>query len=218
MKHLILSGPTHHPKLGYAYRTYRPVGLTCPSECPFLNNGCYAQSGPSAIHQARAKDQERSLTTEFRRLPRGALIRHMVSGDLFENDQVDREVVDEIKKAHRSRPDVQGWGYTHGWRRLNAASLNLSNLTYNASCERPQDVQLALQAGWPAVMVVPSEHPKRKDYGDFTAVVCPNQTVGITCDRCGLCAKRDRRVGGKPLVVAFRAHGSRRKKAEEQLR
>jgi hypothetical protein len=218
MKNIILSGLKFHPKLGYAYRTYRPVGLTCPSECPFLNNGCYAQSGPTAIHQNRAEGKSLPLVNAFKKLMRGALVRHMVSGDLFINDEADQEAIEEIKAAHKARPDVRGWSYTHGWRRLDAASLNLSNLTYNASCETPEDVKLALQSGWPAVMVVSENHPKRQDYGEFVAVVCPNQTADITCDRCQLCLKKDRKISGKPLVIAFRVHGARRKAAEKQLK
>lgn len=142
----------------------------------------------------------------------------MVSGDLFEGDQPDLEAVEELREAHQARPDVRGWGYTHGWRRLDPYRLNLPNLTYNASCETPEQVRQALAAGWPAVLVVPSDHPKRLTYEGFEAVVCPNQTTGVTCDRCGLCAKRERSRSGRPLVVAFRAHGSRKNAVNQKLK
>lgn len=169
------------------------------------------------MHQKRAVGVGVSLQAAFARLPKGALVRHMVSGDLFQGDQPDLEAVEELRQAHRSRPDVRGWGYTHGWRRLDPYRLNLDNLTYNASCETPAEVRQALSAGWPAVLVVPADHPKRRSYEGFEVAVCPNQTVGITCDRCGLCAKRERSLGGRPLVVAFRAHGAQRKRATQAI-
>jgi hypothetical protein len=213
--HLLRSKPPQ--KLGFVFRTYRPVGLTCPSECPLLGNGCYAQSGPTSLHQRRAVGGRVSLREAFRQLPHGARVRHLVSGDLFQDDRPDLEAVAELREAHQARPDVQGWGYTHGWRRLDPYRLNLDNLTFNASCETEAEVRQALARGWPAVMVVPSDHPKRRAYEGFEAVVCPNQTVGLTCDRCGLCLERDRSRDGRPLVVAFRVHGAQRKRATQAV-
>lgn len=215
---LKLAKPSLHPKLGLVWRTYRPVGLTCPRECPLLNNGCYAQNGPTAWHAQRSQTQETQLTQAFLALPYRSAVRHLVSGDLFRENQPDTALIEDIRRAHRKRPDVQGWGYTHGWRRLSAQELNQPNLTFNASCERPEQVEQALDRGWPAVMVVPHDHPKRQDYGAFVSVVCPNQTQpSITCDRCRLCWKADRKLQGKPLVVAFRAHGARKRAVEQRL-
>lgn len=154
---------------------------------------------------------------EFKTLPHGAMVRHLVSGDLFYNDEPDSKHIEAIRRAHKRHPHVRGWGYTHGWRRLDADTLNLPNLTFNASCETIADVEQALEQGWPATLVVPEDHPKVVKHDKFTVVVCPNQTIGITCDRCRLCLKKDRKLRGKPMVVGFRAHGSRKKRVAEVL-
>ena len=208
-----------HPKLGRAYRTYRPVGTTCPSECPLLNNGCYAQNGPVAMHSSRSATAPDNWKDKLLQLPPGSKIRYMVSGDLFTDDRPDWGTISGILEVHSNRKDLKGWSYTHGWRRLDASMLNsLPNLTVNASTESLDDALRALTNGWPTVMVVPSGFPKRVEYDQVAVLVCPNQTnPEVTCDRCMLCFKKGRRLNGKPLVIAFRAHGTRKRKLDSIL-
>ena len=216
---MLVAGNDFHPKLGHAYRTYRQVGTTCPSECPLLNNGCYAQNGPTKIHSSRSATIKEDWKAKLLKLPSGSKVRYMVSGDLFVNDQPDWETISAILEVHTRRRDLKGWTYTHGWRRLDASLLNsLPNLTVNASTESLDDALRASSNGWPTVMVVPSSFPKRVEYDQVTVLVCPNQTnPQVTCDKCMLCFKKGRKLNGKPMVIAFRAHGARKRKLDSLL-
>lgn len=216
---MLVAGNDFHPKLGHVYRTYRPVGTTCPSECPLFNNGCYAQNGPTGIHASRSATVQEDWKAKLLKLPAGAKVRYMVSGDLFSNDQPDWATISAILEVHARRRDLKGWTYTHGWRRLDAALLNAHpNLTVNASTESLEDALRASSNGWPTVMVVPSGFPKRVEYDQAVVLVCPNQSnPQVTCDRCMLCFKKERRLNGKALIVGFRAHGNRKRAVDGLL-
>ena len=73
--------------------TYRKVGDTCPSECQFLNNGCYAQKGHVAIQQRRHKTLKSDLLSVLLAVSFASNlnipVRLNVSGDFFLNDKVD---------------------------------------------------------------------------------------------------------------------------------
>lgn len=172
------------------------------------------------MHAQRSQTQDCDLKEQFRRLPRRAFVRHHVSGDVFLGDQPDTDYIQTLKEAHELRPDVVGLGYTHGWRRLNPEDLNTPGLTFNASCEAPSEVTEALLRGWEAVLVVEHDAPKFRALEGFSVAVCPQQldkTGQVTCDTCRLCARKDRRHKGQPLVVGFRAHGARFKAVDRVL-
>lgn len=207
------------------YATYRPVTRTvvdnkaidgtCPSECKLLTI-CYANSGMVGIQQGNAKLREDNVTDWIKELPENGIVRHLVSGDLFSNDKVDTDYIGETQAGHNARPDVRGYGYTHGWVRLDADKLNaLSNLNFNASCDTHEDIEKATDAGWDAVTVVGQDVPNVTYFDKFKQVVCPNQTADLTCEKCMLCARKDRKDHrGLPVVVAFKAHGSMKKRVE----
>ena len=52
MKAVITVEKSNNKKTGIVSATYAPI-FTCPTTCPFLNSGCYAQSGPTALHLNR---------------------------------------------------------------------------------------------------------------------------------------------------------------------
>jgi hypothetical protein len=131
-----------HPKLGRAYRTYRPVGVTCPSECPLLNNGCYAQNGPVAMHSSRSATAPDDWKDKLLQLPPGSKVRYMVSGDLFTDDQPDWDTISGILEVHSNRKDLKGWSYTHGWRRLDASQSRVI-----LALPVPRDLQVHLAEG-----------------------------------------------------------------------
>jgi hypothetical protein len=93
--------------------------------------------------------------------------------------------------------------YSHAWRDLEPDVA--PGVTVNASCESAADIETAAAAGWPTTVVDPG--------GDDTligqtiagrkVVQCPQQTRGLTCEDCRLCARPNRRS-----TVAFVVHGS----------
>lgn len=166
--------------------TMRPVGPTCPSECRFLNHGCYAQKGMVRIHQARATkvsgDLQALMATDTR------LIRHHVSGDFFLDNRLDTDYLNEVIEFHRANPDMQGWAYTHGWRRISDAGYDPKRLPKNfaliASVDSRVEMREAQALGWRTASVA-NDWSERID-GD---VKCPaqlsdNRTV---CSNCRLC-------------------------------
>lgn len=188
--------------------TYRMVGDTCPSSCKLLNNGCYAQKGKVLFHQkkAPADANDGAVLLEFiRGLTPKHKLRHNVSGDLFVGDEPDEAYITALVQGHSERPDVVGWGYTHGWKKLDATRLRLPNLVINASCDNLDDLRAAREAGWAQVIVLEKgEHRRRlKLADDVDVVVCPQQTSGgkIGCTDCGLCWRGDRK-----FAIGFLRH------------
>lgn len=218
----VTKNPTGNTKLTGGsllfYATYRAVGYSCPTTCTLLNNGCYAQSGNVAIHQrdAVSEDDGTVYLAALERMPHGALMRLHVSGDVMTNEgrngsmTVDVAYLDAIIEGAKRRPDMTFYGYTHAWRLIDRARFSFpANLTLNASCDTQSDVDEARALGWDTTTVVPWD-TQGKRFG--ATVVCPNQTVGLTCDKCKLCFKSNR-----PLTVAFRAHGVSAKRISQNM-
>jgi hypothetical protein len=199
------------------YATYRAVGYTCPTTCTLLNAGCYAQGGNVAL-QMRGRygmDDGAIHHAAVMALPRGAFVRLHVSGDVMlpadgnGSDTVDTAYLSAIVNAAHARPDVTFYGYTHAWRMVDRAAFVWPvNLTLNASCDTSEDVRAARAAGWQTTTVVASDTSYRRS-GD--TVVCPNQTVGLSCYDCKLCMR------SRPMTVAFKAHGSGTRKVDRGL-
>lgn len=203
-------------KLGKGVRaTYRTVGDdgagTCPATCAHLASGaCYAMHGRVAIHQRRAERAESdagALLAWLATLPEDTLVRHHVSGDVCTDGTPDHNYIRALRDGHEAAASgVRGYGYTHAWKDLDPLDLNGARVTFNASADTMEDADRAADAGWPVTVVVGEEHPRLS----FTpagrrVVVCPNQTRGVTCAECLLCA---RPAGPGRPVVAFRVHGA----------
>ena len=194
---------------------------TCPSTCPFYDKGCYAKSGPQNIHWKKVTEGERGVnfqefTTAIRKLQRGQIWRHNVSGDLPHIlGDINAPMVSALADANRGR---KGYTYTHHV--LNDHNLkviqeaNSKGFTINASTE---DVEVAdavmSEHGIPAVAVVKSAKTERfyKTESGRKVITCP-ATIheNVTCATCGLCAVADRNY-----IIAFPAHGNAKKTVNE---
>lgn len=193
---------------------------TCPDACPLKGNGCYAESGPLALHWRKVTNGERGLNwAEFvqsiRSLPRGILWRHNQAGDLPGiGDSVDVPMMFDLIAANKGK---RGFTYTHKPMTVGNQTIvqiaNTSGFTINLSANslHHADQLKGLDVG-PVVVVVPRDTAKVS----FTpagnkVVVCPAQSSDrVTCASCGLCA-----VAKRDYVIGFRAHGSQAKKAEQ---
>ncbi len=188
---------------------------TCPSTCPFIGKGCYAKSGPLALHWKRVSNGERGtdwhgLCTFVKQLPDRQLWRHNQAGDLPHDDgQIDGSLLGELVRANKGK---RGFTYTHhkldvGFNTYHIATANQLGFTINVSTESKDAAVAAFRKGLPAVCVVPSDHDG-SDYGEVhdgvTFVTCPAQTdKPLTCSECGLCSQAKRQC-----VVMFKAHGN----------
>lgn len=190
----------------------------CPDSCPLKGNGCYADSGPLALHWRKVSAGERGtdwqgLCEFVASLPKRQLWRHNQSGDLPHKDGIiDSDLMVQLINANQGR---RGYTYTHHTlTNENIGTLQLTNalgFTVNASTESLEAADAAMAHGLPAVAVVPSDSvlPERTPAGR-KAVLCPAQSRDVSCAECGLCAQADR-----TCVVMFKAHGTAKKTVNE---
>jgi len=193
--------------------------LSCSDTCPFKDNGCYAESGPLALHWRAVTAGDRGLTwPEFcdaiAQLPDGQLWRHNQAGDLpgiggYINPAAMQLLID----ANRGK---RGFTYTHKpatpenleiIRAANAAGFTV-NLSANNLARHDA---LADTGAGPVVTVLPADAPaKMTTPAGRPVITCPAQTRDdVSCADCQLCARADR-----PTIIGFLAHGTSAKKAE----
>jgi len=200
--------------------TYRTKD-TCSSDCPFVvldDNGmmtdkrtCYAATGPGGGAFALVNRLGRGVDPELEKIyhqsPPGAVVRHLVSGDL------DVHYIRAANSLHSMRPDLEGYGYTHHWRILNPSVIK--GWVVNASCETTGDVKQALEEGWQCVIESPTDdslHGQRIE--GRRVVTCPAQRDDrVKCSDCTLC-RTDSKT--RP-IVEFLLHGGHQKRNHDML-
>jgi hypothetical protein len=196
---------------------------TCPASCPFAGNGCYAESGPLALHWAAVTRGERGqplreFMAAIAALPAGQLWRHGQAGDFPHTaGRISRRYLRAIIAANRGR---NGYTYSHhslaiGENASLIRSANRNGFTVNVSTESMAAADSAIAAGLPAVLAVPSDERGtswRTPAGN-RVIVCPAQRSDTTtCADCKLCHKRPRN-----LIIAFIAHGTGKRKASAAI-
>lgn len=153
---MLVSAHSQNRKLGPGVAaTYRKVGKTCPSDCPLLNHGCYAQRGHTTFVERRSEHTDDDLDKA-----RGVgFIRHLVSGDWMKTTTdgrkvVDRELMREVISWHKQRSQrfTVGWGYTHAPKRVQKAGFGPENMPGNleilASCSSIEEAKDFQDDGW----------------------------------------------------------------------
>ena len=196
------------------------TATTCPTACPFRDNGCYAESGPLKLHWLKVTKGERgddwsTFLDKIKELPAGSKWRHNQAGDLpGDTKDLDSAKCADLAKANEGK---RGFTYTH-YDVLdnfqNAITVNMMNhlgFTVNVSANNLEHAdQLCDLDIAPVATVLPIEQttntvtPKGRK-----VVVCPaTYKDDVSCADCMLCEKRDRKV-----IVGFPAHGTSKKKA-----
>ena len=192
---------------------------SCPPSCSFKGNGCYAQSGPLAIHWKCVSEGRRGITfdellQEIATLRRHALWRHNQAGDLTPEAPgvIDSRKLTRLAMVNRGR---RGFTYTHYLptpaNRIAIRQANQLGFTVNLSAESLRQADEYLDLGVaPVVVVLPSNvaNATRTPAGRHV-IVCPASTGNTDCLNCGICQQRDR-----ASVVGFPAHGSGAKHVE----
>lgn len=198
---------------------------TCPNACPLKAGGCYAKGGPLGIHWQAVTNGDRGasikvLCSQIESFPIGQLWRHNQAGDLpGVSDSIDTDLLAKLVSANKGR---RGFTYTHkpcegdsNQATANRAAVRHANregftINLSANSLAHADRLVDLDAG-PVVSIVPENAPDIV----FTpqgrkAIVCPaQQRDDITCADCQMCSRANRSV-----IIAFRAHGSAKRKAE----
>jgi len=195
---------------------------TCPDSCPFRGNGCYADSGPLAIHWSAVTAGSRGVPwADFLQLisnlPPRQLWRHNQAGDLYRPGTITGQTaLAQLVEANHGRR-----GFTYSHHRLTAGTIQTfksataQGFTVNASCETEGAADVAIAHGLRAVFVVPSTETRTswQTEGGNRAVVCPAQRLDrMDCATCKLCQARPQNV-----AIAFKAHGTSRRKVEAVL-
>jgi hypothetical protein len=195
---------------------------TCPSTCPFYDKGCYAKAGPQALHWRKVTEGARGVsfqefTSAIRKLQRGQIWRHNVSGDLPHIlGNIDALMVQSLAEANRGR-----LGYTYTHHILNDHNIqvireaNAKGFTISASTENIEVADAVMsEHGIPAVAVVKSDKTDRfyKTESGRKVITCPAalHPGKVTCATCKLCTIADR-----DYIIAFPAHGNAKKTVNE---
>lgn len=195
---------------------------TCAVGCPYRGNGCYAESGPLALHWAAVTRGDRGVPwdqflQQIAALPAGQIWRHNQAGDLYDPGSViGRAALAALTEANRGR---RGFTYSHHARTAATVqafkAATAQGFTVNASCDSEDQADTAIGQGLRAVFVVPSNETRNTwlTPDGNRAIVCPAQRFeGMTCQRCRLCQARPQNV-----AIAFIAHGSGRRRIDEAL-
>ena len=193
---------------------------SCPKTCPLINAGCYAKSGPLALHWRKVSDEneKRSLSeSEFleliKKLPKNQLFRHNQAGDLpHVNGDIKPDFAGSLVSASKGK---RGFTYTHHLlsegNKTIIRGMNKKGFTVNHSAD---NVQAAVKAyselsGIPVVTLLPIDAPNVQTVEGVKVVACPaEKSDKISCSNCALCAIPDR-----DYVIGFRVHGTQKKKA-----
>jgi hypothetical protein len=192
---------------------------SCPTSCPFMGSGCYAESGPLAIHWAKTSTGERGMSwVDFcgtvEALPVGQLWRHNVAGDLpGDNEDINPVLLGELVHANIGK---RGFTYTHktnnpaNYQWIKAA--NQWGFTVNLSANNLEHAdQLAGLNIGPVVTVLPIDAPRTTTTpAGRTVVTCPaTYRDDIACNTCQLCQRQ------RETIVGFPVHGTSKAKAQK---
>lgn len=217
-----------------------PVSTTdkasCPSDCPFKGNGCYAEAGPlgmmwrkmseagpnaafkSGVATVKTIDWA-ALCDKVSELPQDQLWRHNQAGDLPQDGHgnIDTDMVGALVDANAGK---RGFTYTHHNVAQNAANravvadANARGMTINVSANSPRHADALADLGLPVVSVLAADVDGHTTKTVDTPqgrkiVVCPaTYRDDVSCASCGLCAVSDRKV-----IVGFPAHGASKRRA-----
>lgn len=191
---------------------------TCPTNCA-MREGCYAKSGPLALHWAKVSNGTRGgslaeFCTAISKLPDGQLWRMNQAGDLpGANGAIDKADMLNLIAANKGK---RGFTYTHkpmssALNRDIVRFANQKGFTVNLSGNNLAHAdQLADLKIGPVVVVLPitqtsnTTTPKGRK-----VIVCP-ATIrdNVSCATCQMCARQ------RDTIIGFPAHGTGAKKAE----
>ncbi len=196
---------------------------SCPDTCKLKGQGCYAETGFVGLHWGRLNRGETGtdwigLAEEVKtKQPRSGVVRFGVAGDLPQHGRTGEINGNLVGLLQGIFSGLKVYGYTHHRQSPHnvqiVEQMAANGWHVNFSCDSMQDAVDTVKRGHSAVCVVPhTETRKRWHVDGVPVVVCPAQTrEGMDCATCQLCMHERR------CVVAFRAHGAKRKTVTQRL-
>jgi threonine dehydrogenase-like Zn-dependent dehydrogenase len=185
-----------------------------------MREGCYAASGPLALHWSAVSSGARgtdwsTFVGAIADLPDGQLWRHNQAGDLpGDGRTVDPVALGQLVAANTGR---RGFTYSH-YRDADSLTwirhANQWGFTINLSANDLRDADALADTGaGPVVVVLPSNATDNtRTPAGRRVVVCPaTQRDDVSCDTCQLCARQ------RDAIVGFPAHGTRKRTIDIKL-
>ena len=164
--------------------------LTCPEGCPLKEKGCYAKSGPIALHWKKVTEGERGLSfddfcTLIKKLSCGSVWRHNQAGDLSgSNDIIDTKKLEQLTAANKGK---KGFTYTHypmnSENNINAVkNANKNGFTVNLSANNMNEADKLKALNIAPIAVIMPMDAKKVSYTPEgnKIVICPAQTSAKT--------------------------------------
>jgi hypothetical protein len=209
-------------KLGQVAATYAPIH-SCPSDCPLLNRGCYAQHDKCGIllqklnktaeemKKTRPIDIAKEEAKLIKELPGDRPLRLHVVGDA--KTSITAEILADAVKTYPEKV----WTYTHAWKTV--PRDRWGRISVLASCETLEDCNKAMDRGYAACILrlKPFEGEFfNKDY-KFKMVSCKSKLGKVTCNTCKICMD-DYTLLNHREVICFFPHGPGASDAELAVR
>lgn len=209
---------------------------TCPTSCPLNNHkGCYADSGPLAIHWRQVTERKRGMDFDaflsvVAAFPDKQIWRYAQAGDLpGTGDSIDADQLRKLAKANDGRPVI---AYTHkppvGSNLAALKEAEALGFRINLSADDLDEADEFVDLGMHTVVTLPEEYGRKtkgKEWAETTAeyrervmdlqgetpkgnkiVVCPATFADTNCANCQVCATKKQ----QNYIVGFPAHGSRK--------
>ncbi len=217
---------------------------TCPTSCPLKGgNGCYAESGPLAIHWKHVSNGTRGMSfddflQQIKGFAKDQLWRYAQAGDLpGVGDRIDQPQLRRLAEANAGRPII---AYTHKppvganlTALQEAASLGMR---VNLSADDLDEADDFIDIGLPAVVVLDEDYGRRISKGEWAETlpeyrarlktlkrvtpkgreiaVCPASFTDTNCASCRACASKTQ----MDVVIGFPAHGTKKGKINGMAR
>ena len=211
-------------KLGDASAT-SAAQVSCPPDCPFFEDGCYAENGPQGWTTARlnkaaeameasAMDAAHAEAEAIRSLSGKRDLRLHVVGDCRTAEAA--RTVAAAAEEHKAKHGKAAWTYTHA--SADVPREAWGSVSVLASCESPADIPAARQRGYATALVV-AKFASDKAYtlAGERVIPCPEMTGRASgCTDCRLCFD-DARLRSARLTIAFEAHGQKVKAVTSKL-
>lgn len=207
-------------KIGDVSTTYVSQ-VSCPNTCPWINSGCYAESGMVGIYTRRLNKADitdiqaaNNEATAIRNLSGKKNLRLHIVGDCKTNEAA--KIVSEACDTYTSKHDNSVWTYTHA--AANVDRTSWGSVSVLASVESITAAKEMMNRGYAAAIVV-DQHKDTKAYkiDNITVIPCPEQTgKSANCASCKLCWN-DKRLLNNKSIIAFAAHSQGVKKIQEKL-
>lgn len=214
MNQVHLNNRSNNGKLGTIPVTTSSA-ITCPNACPLKGKGCYARFSFLGAHWQAITDGTkgysfRELLDGIRKLKPGQLWRHNQAGDLQgDGESIDVKALGDLAAANTGR---NGYTYTHyplntEKERQAVKRANDGGFTVNLSANNllHADELYDLNIG-PVVSITNQEPVKGITFtpNGRPMIHCPaTYQKGMTCQKCGICQKSNRKFG-----ILFHVHGS----------